>query len=193
MLTHNSRFVTLAAVVAITAAVLPLLASISVKVESDKDFDFTRVRTWGWSAAGPGDVIMARTPDDDPEAMKRRADPVIVDAVTIAMKRRGLQRAEAAPDLTVSYYLLLSTNQSAQTMGQFLPTAAWGLPPFSGATQSLTVMNQGSLVLDLSASGVVVWRGVAQTKIGWDTDDRKREAILREGVSALLRRYPSKR
>ena len=82
---------------------------------------------------------------------------------------------------------------STQTVGQFLPaTSAWGLPPFAPATQSLKVMNQGSLVLDLSAKGVVVWRGVAQAKIAFDADDKKREALLREAVRDLLKRYPPK-
>ena len=82
---------------------------------------------------------------------------------------------------------------TAQTMGQFLPaTTAWGLPPFAQATQSLKMMNQGSLVLDLSAKGVVVWRGVAQAKIEFGAEDKKREALLREGVRDLLRRYPPK-
>ena len=53
-------------------------------------------------------------------------------------------------------------------------------------------MNQGSLVLDLSAKGTVVWRGVAQANIKIDADDKKREALLREGVRDLLRRYPPK-
>ena len=62
---------------------------------------------------------------------------------------------------------------STQTMGQFLPaTTAWGLPPFPQATQSLKIMNRGSLVLDLSAKGTVVWRGVAQAKIKMDATTR---------------------
>ena len=76
---------------------------------------------------------------------------------------------------------------STQTVGQFLPaTAMWGLPPFAQATQSLKFMNQGSLVLDLSAKGAVVWRGVAQAEIALDADDKKREALLREAVRDLL-------
>ena len=51
-------------------------------------------------------------------------------------------------------------------------------------------MNQGSLVLDLSAKGVVVWRGVAEAKVAFEVDDKKREALLREGVRDLLERYP---
>ena len=38
----------------------------------------------------------------------------------------------------------------------------------------------------------MVWRGVAQAEIKLDADDKKREALMREGVRDLLRRYPPK-
>jgi hypothetical protein len=162
-----------------------------VRVERDKNFDFKTVRTWGWHPSGAGDVKMARTQEDDPDAVKRVAEPLIVDAVEKEMARLKLPRASADPDLTIRYYLLLSTSLSAQTMGQFLPpVAAWGLPPFAGATQSLKYMNRGSLVLDLSARDTVVWRGLAQTELEPSTDAKKREQVVREAVRDLLRRYP---
>lgn len=185
-----------AVVVAIGVALLVEVASarVDVRVESDKTFDFKAMHTWAWNPQGPGEVKMARTPQDDPEAMRKRAEPIIVEAVTAEMGRRGLQPATAVPDLLVTYYLLLTTNMSAQTLGQFLPaTTAWGLPPFAPATQSLKVMNSGSLVLDLSAHDTVVWRGVAQADIKIDADDKRREALLREAVRDLLHRYPPKR
>jgi hypothetical protein len=137
---------------------------------------------------------MARTSSDDPEAAKKVAEPWIVDAVTTEIMTRGLQPATSAPDLTVTYYLLLTTNMTSQTVGQFLPaTSAWGLPPFAPATQSLQMMNQGSLVLDLKAkNNEIVWRGVAQAKISFDATEKKREALVREGVRDLLKRYPPK-
>ena len=69
---------------------------------------------------------------------------------------------------------------------------AWGLPLFPQATQSLKILNRGSLVLDLSAKGAVVWRGVAQAELKMDTPVKKREELIREGVRDLLRRYPPK-
>jgi hypothetical protein len=95
--------------------------------------------------------------------------------------------------LIVRYFLLLSTDQTAQTMGQFLPgTTAWALPPFQQTTQSLKVMNQGALVIDLAGGGNVVWRGVAQAKLKFDTEFKKREAVMREAVRDLLKRFPPK-
>jgi hypothetical protein len=167
--------------------------AVEVKINFAKEFNFKGVRTWAWNPQGLGEVKMARTQEDDPEVMRKRAEPVIADAVATEMGRRGLQLATAAPDVVVKYYLLLSTGTSAQEIGQFLPaTTMWGVPPFAPATQSLEIMNQGSLVLDLSATNVVVWRGVAQAKIQTDADDKRRTALLREAVRDLLKRFPPK-
>jgi hypothetical protein len=193
MLPRRSMVLAFVVAVALAWAVDIGLARVDVKVEFDKAFDFKSVRTWGWDPAGPGQVKMGRTLEDDPDAMQRKAEPLIVSAVEIEMPQRGLQQAASDPQLVLTYYLLLSTTLSAQTMGQFLPaTTEWGLPPFVGATQSLKMMNRGSLVLDLSANGKVVWRGVAQANIKIDADEKRREALLREGVRDLLRRYPPK-
>ena len=183
-------------VIAMTAAVCLLtesaLARADVKIDFDKTFNFTAARTRRFAPAGNREVKMARTQKDDPDAAKAIAEPIIVDAVNNEMQKLKLQRADT-PDLIVRYFLLLTTNQTAQTMGQFLPgTVAWGLPPFEQTTQSLKLMNQGALVIDLAANGNVVWRGVAQAKVKFDADFKKREALLREAVHDLLRRFPPK-
>jgi hypothetical protein len=172
------------------------LARVDVNIQFDEKFDFATVKTWAWSPSGYGDVKMARTQTDNPEAYRKMAEPIIVDAVTTELNARGLRSSEtsaAPPDITVVYYLLLSTNVTAQTMGQFLPnTTAWGLPPFLATTQSFEVFNRGSLVLDLSSGSNVIWRGVAQSNIKPDADLKKRENVLREAIRDLLRRYPPK-
>ena len=182
--------------IAMSAAVVLLadsaLARIDVKIDFDKEFNFGVVRTWRFDPAGNGEVKMARTQKDDPDAAKAVAEPIIVDAVTKEMQLLKLQRADS-PDVIVRYFLLLTTNQTTQTMGQFLPgTVAWGLPPFQQTTQSLKLMNQGSLVIDLASNGNVVWRGIAQAKLKFDADFKKREAVIREAVHDLLRRFPPK-
>jgi hypothetical protein len=177
----------------LTLAATAALARVDVRVEYDKTFDFSAPRTWAWDAKGAGDVMMARTQDDDPELVKSMVDPWMLDAMDKEMARLKLTRTSAGGDLTVKYYLLLSTSFSAQSMGQFLPpVAAWGLPPFAPATQSLKFMNRGSLVIDLKAKDTVVWRGLAETNIQPDTDNKKREALVREAVRDLLRRYPKR-
>jgi hypothetical protein len=135
---------------------------------------------------------MARTQEDDPEAMRKIAEPLIMSAVSNEMARRGLKQAAGA-SLVVTYYLLLSTSTSAQTIGQFLPAVTqWGVPPYNAATQSLEMMNHGSLVLDMTAKDVIVWRGVADAKIKRETENPKREELIREAVRDLLKKFPPK-
>ena len=170
-----------------------LTARVKVQVEFDKNFDFKTVRTWAW-AAETGQVFVARTKDDSAALMKKRAEPIIIDAVGKEMPQRGLSAASSAADVAIAYYLLLATSMDAQMMGQFLPAVGfWGLPPFQGATQSLEVMNAGTLVLDFRAKDNVVWRGVARAELAFDATDEKREKILREAVRDLLRRFPPKK
>lgn len=191
---HPGRSKTVILALALAIGLGVSVEGVDVRVEADKAFDFKPMRTWAWNTEGAGRVIMARTSTDDPEAAKKIVEPWIVDAVTTEIVKRGLQPATSAPDLIVTYYLLLTTNMTAQTIGQFLPaTTAWGLPPFAPATQSLQMMNQGSLVLDLKAGSEIVWRGVAQAKISFEATDQKREALVREGVRDLLKRYPPKK
>ena len=166
-------------------------ARVKVKVNFDKKFDFKPVRTWAWNPAGPGEVKMARTAGDDPEVARQRAEPIILESVSAELVKRGLAASPSSPDVTVTYYLLLTTNLSSQTMGQFLPaTLDWGLPPFPQATQALKAMNRGSLVLDVSAAKEIVWRGVAQADLDMSADPKKREAVLREAIRDLVRRFP---
>ena len=71
MLPRALKLVALVAVATLAFTDYTALARVKVNVEFDKTFNFKAVRTWGWDPAGPGAVKMARTQDDDPEAMKR--------------------------------------------------------------------------------------------------------------------------
>ena len=163
----KSTIVALAAAIATALVIQVGIEAVDVNVEHDKAFDFKPGAHLGLESEGAGRRADGPHPGRrSGAAMKQALEPTIVDAVATEMTRLGLTQAASGPDVTVTYFLLLSTNMSTQTVGQFLPaTSAWGLPLFAPATQSLKVMNQGSLVLDLSAKGAVVWRGVAQAKL----------------------------
>jgi len=177
----------------VSVGIQSLLLAADVKVSFDKAFDFKAVKTWAWRPEGPGEVKMARTPSDDPEAMRKQAEPLIVSAVEAEMAKRGMQLATSSPDLVLTYYLLLTTSASAQTIGQFIPPVTdWGIPPFTPSTQSLEMMNQGSLVLDFNTKNDLVWRGVAQGKIKIGIDNKRREELLRDAVRDIVRRFPPK-
>ena len=181
----------LALLVAVAAAA-PAVLAIDVKINHDKAFDFKATETWTWSAQH-GDVKMALTQSDDPQAMRKIAEPIIMSAVASEMTKRGLKQSPDAP-LVVTYYLLLTLTESSQSVGQFLPAVTqWGVPPYAPATQSLEMMNHGSLVLDITSKDVIVWRGVADAKIKRETENVNREKLIREAVRDLLKDFPPKR
>jgi hypothetical protein len=196
MLTERLQFrvTVLAIAVGIAIAAQSGRAAVKTRVDFEKSFDFKQARTWAWNAAEAGRVMVARTPDDDPEVIQRRAEPIIMSAVSAEMPGRGLKPATGAPDLQVTYYLLLTLGSSAQTLGQFLPPVTeWGIPPFRPATTALEVIEEGSLVLDLSANGQVVWRGIGEAQIKMGLPQDKRAALIREAVREILKRYPPRR
>ena len=187
----QSQLTALTIVVGMAVAVQPGAAAVKVRVDFDKTFDFRQARTWAWNAEEAGYVRVARTATDDPEDIRRRAEPLILSAVSAAMPKRGLVPAAGTPDLTIRYFLLITLGNSSQTLGQFLPsTTQWGVPPFAQVTTSYEIIEQGSLVLDLSANGKAVWRGIAQAKIKLDLDPDKRAALIREAVDKILDKYP---
>ena len=177
--------------IGLALAVQAIDAAVKVRINFDKTFPFKQASTWAWNPQDVGDVVVARTPDDDPDQIRMRAEPLIMSAVSAEMPRRGLTLATGTPDLTLTYYLLLSVGSAAQTVGQFLPAVPeWGIPPFSASTQSLEVIERGALVLDLSANGRPVWRGIGEAKITMGLPQDERAALIREAVREILARYP---
>lgn len=167
------------------------IAAVKVHVDLDKAFDFRQAKTWAWTTPESGHVMVARTPTDDPEAIQRQAEPVIMSAVMAEMTGRGMTHATDVPDVTLTYYLLLTIGSSAQTIGQFLPPVTqWGVPPFTPSTQSLKVIPQGSLIIDVRAKGEVVWRGSGAGEIKPGLTLEKRAALIRQTVRDIVRRYP---
>lgn len=191
-----SRVPVLLVVAAMLAAPIALSAGVKVRSEYDKSFDFRGLTTWAWHPESAGDVRMAVTADDNPAAMKERFEPVILDAVQKEMAARGLNLADASgtPQLFVNYYVLISTNQSRQTMGQFLPTVPeWGIPPFSyGATQSLKVFEEGSLVLDVTSTKTrqLIWRGMAVAELQRKSAPQDRDTRLRAAIAEVVKKFP---
>ena len=175
----------------------PHAAKVKIRTDFDEAFNFAGLRTWVWHPDGAGEVKMALTPDDNPEDVRARVEPMIMKAVAQELAGRGLTLAPAgSADLEVIYYLLISTNMSSQQMGQFLPsTAQWGLPPFAPQTTSLKVIEQGSQVLDLIAPTLkaTVWRSVAQAEINRQRTDAERAVRIQSVVRDMLKNFPPKK
>jgi len=183
-----------AIVIALALLAEPLLQAVDIKIVFDKTFDLKSIRSWTWSPAG-GEVKMLVSAQDDPAAVKKRFEPVIMDAVATNMTARGYSKADADADIRVAYYVLISAGAATQTMGQFLPaTAAWGLPPFAPSTSSLSVIEQGSVVLDLASIKLdeVIWRGVASAEVNRNMTEEKRDARVRDAIKSLIAKLPKR-
>ena len=173
-------------------------AKIKARAEPDPTYDFGTVRSGAWDPDG-GQVILARTPHDDPTALKARIDPLIRKNVEAEMTKRGLALTTGTPDVVLHYYVLVTIDQNGQFMGQFLPAVPyWGLPPFAPATTSLEIVTKGSLVLDAMLPGTtgnrrVVWRGIAQSTVEDADSDAVREKRIRDAVAELVKRFPQKK
>ena len=182
----------------VSIAAVASAAKIKVKAEGDPQFDFSTLRTFAWDDDA-GEVIIARRPDDNPAEVKSRVDPLIRRHVAAAMVKKGFSAADQTPDVHLHYYVLVSLNATDQTMGQFLPAVPyWGLPAFAPATQALTVVTRGSLVLDALLPGTigerrVIWRGVAQSTVQDTDSDAVRDERIRDAAAELIKRFPLKK
>jgi hypothetical protein len=189
-----------AALAALTLACLVgavvVAGKVKIDVQHDPTFDFRPLKTWAWHPDGAGDVKMLVSADDDPAQVKEQLEPIITQAVERELAKRGLVRAAAgtAPDVHVLYYVLISTGDTSQAMGQFINSPAWGLPPISGGTTHFRAYEQGSLVLDLIAVSVksTVWRGVAKAEIDRRRSAAERQKRIEDSVKDMLAKYPPK-
>jgi hypothetical protein len=181
---------------AIAAATVVLAGGVKIKTQSDKEFDFAGLTTYAWHPTGVGDVKVLQA-DADVADIKRRLEPMIIEAVDAGMKQRGFTKpASGQPAFYVYYYALIGVGTEAQQMGQFLPAVAfWGLPPMAPATQSIKYYERGSLIVDVTSVklGTVVWRGIAEAEIDRMKTDAERRVRVFDAMSQLLKKFPPKK
>ncbi len=172
-------------------------AKIKISVQAPPKFDGAGLRTWAWAADGPGQVIMARSSQDDPKPIEKTFGPTIADSISKELGLRGLMAGDAASaDLHAHYYLLVAVGFNTQQFGQFLPAVPeWGIPPFAGGNQAYEIISTGSIVLDLISTSAkrIIWRGIAQAEIDSERTDEQRHARIREAVHDLVLKYPKKK
>jgi hypothetical protein len=190
----HARRVALGFTLAVVLAGIPLVAAIKVKVQDDKTFDFTGLRTYAWRLDGVEPVKILQNTDDDPEQIRKNLEPMILAAVDQELAKKGFTRVLSGPaELYLDYYLLIGPGGSSQYQGQFVGAVpAWGLPPFSMNTTSLSVYEQGSLILDVVSAKdrVIVWRASADAKVDRTRTPSQRAAVFNDAVSRMLKKFP---
>ena len=173
------------------------LEAAKIQTQRDEKFDFTTLKTFAWNPSGAGDIKVWLTGENRSEPVKKKYEPVIMQAFEDQFTARGYTRASSyRPDFTITYMLLVTTGSNSQYAGQFLPTnAQWGIPMFAPATTSLVVYPQGTLVLDVSseAGKGMIWRGMAEAKIEAENTDEKRVKRINSIVKELLAKFQMKK
>jgi len=186
---------TVAAFVLLGLGATVAMAGPKIQVQRDPEFNFATLKTWTWNPSGPGEVKVIVTAESKSEPVKQTYEPVIMQAVADELAKRGLAQASAAPDFTVTYYVLITAATASQEMGQFLPAVTYyGVPPFAPQTTSLSIYPKGTLVLDVATPEPrhVVWRAVTQAEIDLDKTDAQRSARLQKIVRDVLAKLPRK-
>lgn len=188
------------AIVALAAAALAVVGAgaagkIKVTVQQDKDYQFGTRRTWAWHPEQPGEVKIL-VAMGDPAKIKAKFDPMIRPSIEAEMAKRGFTQAPAdKADFHVCYYLLVGPDVTSQYHGQFVGAIPqWGLPDFLQSTSSLTVVPQGSLIVDVASTELkaVVWRGVAAAEIDGTAKDAERQDRINRGLEEMLKKFPPK-
>ncbi len=192
---NRARFWALAAAAVLVLATAAAAAGIKVKVQQDKNYQFAGRRTWAWDPVEPVGVKVLQAMGD-PEKLKAKFDPMVRPVIEQALAKRGFTKVEGdKADFYVCYYLLLGPDVTSQYHGQFVGAIPeWGLPDFLQSTSSLKVVEQGSLVLDVSSTELktVIWRGVAGTEFDGRLNDSQRIARIEKGLADMLKNFPPK-
>ena len=172
-------------------------ARVDVRAQRDLKFDFTTLKTWSWDPTSPGDVRTALSADSKPEPIKEKWEPVILKGVGEQLVRRGYPAASGGPpDFRLIYYLFVTMGSSAQQMGQFLPAnAEFYMGPITPSTTAVEFYPKGALVIDAlsTATGNVVWRGIAEAKLQEQNSDEKRTQRLNDVIKDLMSKFPQKK
>jgi hypothetical protein len=181
------------AVVAMTAAAIA--GGIKITIQRDKAYQFESRRTYAWHPEQAGDVKVLQSMGD-PAKIKEKFEPMILPTAEAELAKRGFTKVPAEKaDFWVNYYILLGPNYTAQYHGQFVGAIPeWGLPDFLQSTSSLKVIEQGSVVLDVTSTALktVIWRGIAAAEFKGNLSDAERQSRIDKGIADMLKGFPPK-
>jgi hypothetical protein len=193
-MTH-ARTLALGLMLAVALGAASLDAGVKITVKQDKTFNFEGLRTYAWRLDGAEPVKMLQNTVDDPVQIRKDIEPLILKAVDEALAKKGFTRVASDPQLFLDYYLLVGPGVNSQYQGQFIGAVpAWGLPDFAMSTTSLTIYEQGSLILDVVSpkEKAVVWRGAADAKIDRNRTDAQRASLITDAANKMLAKFPPK-
>ena len=157
-------------------------SSLEVHTDWDQSTDFSQLKTYSWATAVQPDTGNAQIDDDLFDERIRRA-------VDQDLSAKGYQKLSAGtPDFLVSYKITVKDQTDVDSM----PTLGYG-GRWAGGGEVFTVHYQmGTLFLDLksTATGKLIWRGIATDVVEPSKTPEKGDAKIINSVDAVLANFP---
>jgi hypothetical protein len=172
------------------------LEAAKIKVEAKREnVDFSTIKTYMWLPSPPPKTEIAPGVARDPMAVQKELEPTIMQTADRELAAHGWKRVESGADVQVVYYLAQGVGFNASNLGEYYQYAtgyALVVSPLISPTDHITVMEEGTLIIDVVQDRKAIWRGTATTTIDRDNSDEKRMKRLIEAVTKLIGKLPAK-
>ena len=187
--------------ISLTTAVLSaaiLGASVKVTIKFDRSATLTEPRTYTWLDSPPYLTDVAPDLLRDERLEKSALDGPIraaVDRELTARRWRPVAHGDN-PEFEVVYYVFITAGANASVLGSYYQyTTGWAPAVYAEgglATTAMTVVEKGSLVVDLidRERKTAVWRGTAVGTLERTREQSKRLEIIADAVKKLFRKFP---
>jgi hypothetical protein len=171
-------------------------AKIKVEARREANVDFSAIKTYTWLPSPPPTMEVAPGVMRDPKVIQAELEPIIISGIDRELARRGWKRVEGPDaDVQIVYYLAHGTGFDASTIGEYYQYAtgyALVVSPLIAPTASVSVYEEGSLIVDIVEDRRAIWRGTATTRINRENDDAKRQKVIESVIKKLTDKIPAK-
>lgn len=166
---------------------VPSVFAQKVQIEFDHDADFSRIRSYEWRTHP---IFEKR-----PELKEQYATGIqlVLQAGNEEMRKRGLQPAEASPDVFVTFFLSAANKQREQTV---IDPAQWWSAGYGWYTPPAWITKteyytDGMLLIDMvdAATSKLIWSAYCTDTI---RDFRARDKNIRSAVRKAFEKFPPK-
>ena len=193
-LSAGSRAFVMALLVVAAAAALE---AAKIKVEARREqVDFSAIKTYVWLPSPPPTAEVAPGVMRDPRVIQKELEPTILSTADRELAAHGWKRVEGpGADVQIVYYLSQGVGFNASTVGQYYQYAtgyALIVSPLLAPTESVKVIEEGTLIIDVVQDRKAIWRGTAKGTINRDNSDEKRLKNVADAVKKLIAKLPAK-
>jgi hypothetical protein len=181
-----------------TALAVAAVDAGKIKVEARREnVDFSTIKTYVWLPSPPPKMDgVAPGVMRDPVAIQKELEPTIIATADRELAAHGWKRVEGpGADVQVVYYLAHGVGFNASNVGEYYQYAtgyALIVSPLIAPTESVKVMEEGTLIVDVVQDRKAIWRGTASTTIDRDHSDEQRMKTVTDAVKKLIDKLPKK-